>query len=166
MTMKFVLLLTALYTSLVVAFSFSSYNVGLRGIYPRRHYHTVDFESPALKITRWNSRCDYGSLFITPRGPWVSGAARGPAMLDAKGELVWMDNTVFTQSMNLNVQTYKGKEYLTFWSKRVKTKRGETSVKAKEPKTSYVMVRFPILNLLPLPASFATLYRLILHLIA
>lgn len=96
----------------------------------------------------------------------MSGVARGPAILDAKGELIWMDNTVFTQSMNLNVQTYKGKEYLTFWSKRVKTKHGKDSVKAKEPKTSYVMVRFPILNLLPLPSSFATLYRLILHLIA
>lgn len=109
MTIKLVLLLAAIHTSLVVAFSFSSYDVGLRGIYPRRHYHTVNFEPPALRITRWDSRCDYGSLFITPRGPWVSGAARGPAILDAKGELIWMDNTVFSQSMNLNVQTYKGK---------------------------------------------------------
>ncbi|THY31789.1 hypothetical protein D6D01_02802 [Aureobasidium pullulans] len=153
MTIKFVLLLTALYTSLVVAFSSSSYDVGLRGIYPRRHYHTVDFEPPALRTTRWDSRCDYGSLFITPRGPWVSGAARGPAILDAKGELVWMNNTVFTQSMNLNVQTYKGKEYLTFWSKRVKTKHGKNSVKAKEPKTSYVM----------LDSSYKVAYRIFPH---
>ncbi|THZ47721.1 hypothetical protein D6C88_10045 [Aureobasidium pullulans] len=55
--------------------------------------------------------------------------------------------------MNLNVQTYKGKEYLTFWSKRVKTRHGKDSVKAKEPKTSYVM----------LDSSYKVAYRIFPH---
>ncbi|KAI5267469.1 hypothetical protein E4T47_08006 [Aureobasidium subglaciale] len=157
---KSVVLLAVVYASSIAAFAFNSYDVGFQGLYPRRRFHTVDFEAPAPKITRWDSRCDYGSLFITPRGPWVSGAARGPAILDAKGELIWMDNTQFTQSMNLNVQKYKGKDYLTFWSKRVKSKsvvkkakQSEGFAKVKEPRISYVM----------LDSSYNVAYRIYPH---
>jgi len=141
----------------ICSFAHSGLHVLGRGIFFQllRCWVPRHLPSPALSHSGIRASCAQDSLFITPRGPWVSGAARGPAILDAKGELIWMDNTVFSQSMNLNVQTYKGKEYLTFWSKRVKTRHGKDSVKAKEPKTSYVMVRFPIL--LPSPSSFATL---------
>ena len=64
----------------------------------------------------------------------VSGAARGPIILDAKGELIWMNNDKWEQAMNLNVQKYKGKDYLAFWTKTKKTK-------SKHSKKSYVMVR-------------------------
>lgn len=120
------------------AFSFNAYDLGFHGLYPRKHFHSVDFEAPAPKITQWDSRCDYGNLFFTPRGPWVQGAARGPIITDPRGNLVWMDNHRFEQAMNFNVQKYRGQDYLTFWTKHRKTKHGKP---AKHSKKSYVMVR-------------------------
>lgn len=64
----------------------------------------------------------------------MTGAARSPVMLDARGNLIWMDNARFDQAMNLNVQKYKGKDYLTFWTKTQSTSR------AKHSEKSYVMV--------------------------
>lgn len=39
----------------------------------------------------------------------------GPAMLDARGNLIWMEDK-FGQAMNFQVQKYKGQDYLTFWT--------------------------------------------------
>lgn len=132
--MRSFLLFSALPVGWVVSFSFNAYDLGLQGIYPRQHFHSVDFEPPGPKITQWDSRCDSGNLFLTPRGPSVTGAARGPVILDAKGHLIWMDNQKFQQALNLNVQHYKGKDYLTFWTKAKKSKH------SKHFKKSYVMV--------------------------
>lgn len=129
------ILLTACLLTTSTAFSFNAYDLGLHGLYPRQHFHTVDLQPPVPRITRWDSRCDPGHLFITPRGPLVTGAARGPVVLDAKGGLLWMDNTRWTQAMNLNVQRYKDKDYLTFWTKTVTPKSNAKS------KKSFVMVR-------------------------
>jgi hypothetical protein len=133
--MRSSLLFAALPVPLVSAFSWNAYDLGFHGIYPRQHFHSVDFEAPKTKITQWDSRCDSGNLlFMTPRGPSVTGAARGPVILDARGNLIWMDNHKFEQAMNFNVQQYKGKDYLTFWTKTKKTKN------KKHSKKSYVMV--------------------------
>lgn len=129
------LLLIALHLCGIIAFSFNAYDLGIYGLYPRRHFHSVDIEAPELKITKWDSRCDSGNIFLTPRGPWVTGPARGPVILDARGELIWMDNKKFVQAMNFNVQSYKGEDYLTFWTKTKKNKH-----KKKHSKKSYVMV--------------------------
>lgn len=142
--MKSLLLFAALSVPWATAFSFNAYDLGFHGLYPRQHFHSVNLEPPAPKITEWDSRCDTGgSLLLTPRGPWVTGAARGPVILDPKGNLIWMDNGKFEQAMNLNVQKYKGQDYLTFWTKSKKKSRH-----AKHSKKSYVMVR-P--DLLPCP---------------
>ncbi|KAK5045563.1 hypothetical protein LTR84_009181 [Exophiala bonariae] len=127
-------LLISLSVSWAGAFSFNAYDLGLYGLYPRRHFQSVNLEAPALKTTKWDSRCDSGNIFLTPRGPWVTGHARGPIILDARGELIWMDNNDFEQAMNLNVQSYKGEEYLTFWTKSKKNKH------KKHSKKSYVML--------------------------
>src|SRR4051812_25712262 len=118
----------------VDAFSFNAYDLGFNGLYPRRHFHSVDLEAPSPKITKWDSRCDSGNILLTPRGPWVTGRARGPVILDARGELIWMENKEFEQAMNLNVQSYMGDDYLTFWTKSKKNKY------KKHSKKSYVMV--------------------------
>lgn len=118
----------------VAAFSFNAYDLGLHGIYPRQHFHSVALEPPAPKITEWDSRCDSGNLFLTPRGPSVTGPARGPVILDTRGNLVWMDTDRFHEAMNLNVQKYKGQDYLTFWTKTKKSKH------ARHSKKSYVLV--------------------------
>lgn len=131
--MRSLLLFAASLVSGVAAFSFNAYDLGFHGIYPRQKFHTVDLEPPAPKITRWDSRCDSGNLLLTPRGPSVKGPARGPVMLDARGELIWMDNKKFEQAMNLDVQEYKGQDYLTFWTKTKKTAHSKS-------KKSYVLV--------------------------
>jgi hypothetical protein len=135
--MRSLLVLAAFTVPWVAAFSFNAYDLGFHGIYPRQHFHSVDLEAPAPKITQWDSRCDSGNLFLTPRGPYVTGHARGPVILDARGNLIWMNNNEFEQAMNLNVQKYKGQDYLTFWTKR--TKRNKKS-HPKQPKKSYVLV--------------------------
>src|ERR1700744_1235721 len=132
--MKPSLLFAALSAPWAAAFSFNSYHLGLQGMYPRQRFHSVDFEAPRPKITRWDSRCDYGQLLLTPRGPSVTGSARGPVMLDAKGNLIWMDNGQFEQVINLQEQKDKGEDHLTFWTKAKKHKH------PKLPKKSYVMV--------------------------
>lgn len=38
-----------------------------------------------------------------------------PMVLDHRGNLVWMDDR-FRQTMNLNMQRFDGRDYLTFWS--------------------------------------------------
>ncbi|KAG0647534.1 hypothetical protein D0Z07_6549 [Hyphodiscus hymeniophilus] len=110
-------LLAALHVPWVATFSFNGYDLGFHGTFPRQHFHSVDFEPPKTKITKWNDQCDNGYLFLTPRGPLVTDAARGPVISDPKGNLVWMNNDKFAQALNFNVQSYKGKDYLTFWTK-------------------------------------------------
>ncbi|CZR69900.1 uncharacterized protein PAC_19800 [Phialocephala subalpina] len=132
--MRSFLLFAALPVPWVATFSFNAYDLGFHGMYPRQHFHSVDFEAPAPKITQWDSACDPGNLLLTPRGPLVTGPARGPVILDARGNLIWMDNDKFKQAMNLNVQKYKGKDYLTFWTKSKKNSN------AKHSKKSYVLL--------------------------
>ncbi|OCT53951.1 Arylsulfotransferase [Cladophialophora carrionii] len=148
----------------VTGFEFNAYDLGLQGIYPRHRFHSVDFEAPKPKITRWDSRCNDGNLLLTPRGPSVQGKARGPTMLDARGNLIWAGNDEFEQVINLNVQKYKGEDYLTFWTKVKKNKHrhknkdkgkgkkkdkdhnkedhggDEINAYAKHPRISYVML--------------------------
>ncbi|KIW83543.1 hypothetical protein Z517_02788 [Fonsecaea pedrosoi CBS 271.37] len=132
--MRSFLFFAALPIHWVTAFSFNAYDLGFRGIYPRQHFHSVDLEAPAPRITQWDSRCDSGNLFLTPRGPFVNGAARGPVILDARGNLVWMEHDQFEQAMNFNVQKYKGEDYLTFWTKTKKKRH------SKHSKKSYVLL--------------------------
>ena len=131
--MRSFLVFAALSLPWMAAFSFITYDVGKNGVYPRQRFHSVDLEAPAPKFSKWDPRCDYGNVLLTPRGPGVTGLARGPVMLDARGNLIWMDNDKFHQAMNLNVQKYKGQDYLTFWTKTKKSKHAKS-------KKSYVMV--------------------------
>ncbi|KAH8811268.1 ASST-domain-containing protein [Xylogone sp. PMI_703] len=130
--MRSFLLFAALPASLAAGFSFNAWDLGFSGLYPRRHFHSVDLEAPAPKFTHWDDRCDPGHLLLTPRGPSVTGKARGPVILDARGNLIWMETDKFQQALSLEVQKYKGEDYLTFWMK-TKTKKNKT-------KKSYVML--------------------------
>lgn len=136
--MKLVLFFAALPAPLVAAFSWNAYDLGFKGRYPRQHFQSVDLQPPKPVITQWDSRCDYGNLFLTPRGPSVKGPARGPVILDPKGNLIWMGSGKFEQTLNFDVQTYKGKDYLTFWNKETKVKKKSHK---KHNVKSYVMVR-------------------------
>jgi hypothetical protein len=102
----------ALLPLFVQAFSWSAYDLGPHGIYPTQKYVSVDFLSPNPKITHWDSRCEDGNILLSPRGKAVPSP--GPVMLDARGNLIWMEDR-FGQVMNFQVQKYKGQDYLTFW---------------------------------------------------
>ncbi|KAH8803387.1 ASST-domain-containing protein [Xylogone sp. PMI_703] len=98
---------------LTQALSWSAFDLGLYGIYPTRQYVSSKFSSPSVKISQWDDRCNNNAyIFLTPRGSAVSDP--GPVMLDARGNLVWME-TQFGQVMNFQVQRYRGNDYLTFW---------------------------------------------------
>jgi hypothetical protein len=86
------------------------------GLYPNRTYHTrPDLISPQLNVLRYDSRCD-SSLYtlISLRGDMVELKGQSPMIFDSSGNLVWM-NATYGETFGLNVQTYSGKEYLTFW---------------------------------------------------
>lgn len=69
---------------------------------------------PVVNFMEPFTRCDDGSyLLITPRG---SVAESTPMILDVNGSLVWAATEKYGQVYNLQVQSYKGQEYLTFWA--------------------------------------------------
>lgn len=110
-------LLTLFSASIAVANSIAAhdsywYDWGLYGAYPRRSYKSFSSASPWLNIVKSDQRCEDGYSFIEPRGESVPSP--GPIILDNEGNLVWME-TKYGQAMDLKVQNYKGKDYLTFW---------------------------------------------------
>jgi hypothetical protein len=91
---------------------------GTFGYYPVRNYATAQgLHSPQTNFLKWDERCDDGLYtFLTPRGWGIPDP--GPMILDGYGELVWtkhFDNDFGGQAYDFMVQTYQGKEYLTFW---------------------------------------------------
>lgn len=69
---------------------------------------------PVVNFMEPFTRCDDGSyLLITPRG---NVAESTPMILDVNGSLVWAATEKYGQVYNLQVQSYKGQEYLTFWA--------------------------------------------------
>jgi hypothetical protein len=50
--MRAIRLFAALPVSWVVAFSFTAFDLGFYGIYPRQRFYSVNVEAPAPKITR------------------------------------------------------------------------------------------------------------------
>lgn len=69
---------------------------------------------PIVNFMEPFTRCDDGSyLLITPRGKVAEST---PMILDVNGSLVWAATKKYGQVYNLQVQSYKGQEYLTFWA--------------------------------------------------
>jgi hypothetical protein len=91
---------------------------GSQGYYPSHSYFTeTNVTSPIVNFLTWHPECD-DNLYtlITPRGKAVPQAA--PMLLDQRGNLVWTkayNNDYGGQAYGLEVQTYRGQEYLTFW---------------------------------------------------
>lgn len=83
------------------------------GPYPTRKFVSYDLEAPRPWRTAWDKSCDGGHILVGPNGPSVQHD--GPVILDTNGELVWM-SADFGTIMNFNIQTYKGKDYITFWN--------------------------------------------------
>ncbi|KAH8195444.1 hypothetical protein TruAng_010396 [Truncatella angustata] len=94
-------------------FQSSGYDWGIYGLHPRQTFKSFDLRPPLVNFLQWDEECDFGYTLLTPRGTLVWKPA--PIILDGRGELVWMDDR-FGEVMNLNVQEYKGEQYLTFWT--------------------------------------------------
>lgn len=90
------------------------YDWGFYGLYPRTWYKSFKHSSPLLNFQAWDEQCDDGGYYVlSPRGTMVSKP--GPVIVDAKGNLVWTSDG-FGESTDARIQTYKGKQYLTFWA--------------------------------------------------
>ncbi|KPM39689.1 hypothetical protein AK830_g6883 [Neonectria ditissima] len=92
--------------------SVSWYDWGYYGSFPHRNYESFGAQSPWPALVRTDPRCDDGYIFIEPRGLYVE--TPGPVILDNAGNLVWMQ-TIWGQAMDLKVQRFQGKDYITFW---------------------------------------------------
>lgn len=73
---------------------------------PRLRPPTVDVRTDSASVAP-------GDIFLAPySGP----GSKGPAILDQRGQLVWMDALPGAlKATNLQVQTYEGKPVLTWW---------------------------------------------------
>ncbi|KAI0487757.1 Arylsulfotransferase-domain-containing protein [Xylaria cf. heliscus] len=90
------------------------YELGFYGLYPTSSYKSCELTPPRLNFPRWNEQqCSDGYYLIAQKGKIVSDP--GPTIFDSKGELVWADDS-YGVVFNLQVQTYKGDNYITFWS--------------------------------------------------
>ncbi|CBF73701.1 predicted protein [Aspergillus nidulans FGSC A4] len=86
------------------------------GPWPTELYRTSSVFGTSTYSVRSSKACKDGLYtFLSPRGEGV--AARGPTILDHEGELVWTteSSSTYGAAYNLDVQEYKGKQYLTFW---------------------------------------------------
>lgn len=88
------------------------YDAGLYGAYVDHEYISSDRTPPKVNFLRSES-CDPSFTFISPRGKSVPEP--GSMILDAQGELIWMEDR-FGQAMDFRVQQYRGEDYLTFWA--------------------------------------------------
>lgn len=87
------------------------FDAGLFGAYVGRHFSSFDLVPPQVNFLSQQS-CDPSYTFLSPRGNSVPSP--GPLVLDAEGELVWMEDR-WGQAMDLRVQGYRGQDYITFW---------------------------------------------------
>ncbi|KAF7187661.1 hypothetical protein HII31_11000 [Pseudocercospora fuligena] len=93
----------------------SQYNNGKYGKYVTQTFKSNPAVTavPVVNFMKPFTNCDDGSyLFIAPRG---NIAQSTPMILDITGSPVWASTKRSGQVYNLQVQSYKGSPYLTFW---------------------------------------------------
>ncbi|GAW23230.1 hypothetical protein ANO14919_127820 [Xylariales sp. No.14919] len=90
------------------------YELGFYGLYPTTSFKSSELTPPLLNFPRWDEqKCNDGYYVIAQKGKLVSDP--GSTIFDSRGELVWADNT-YGVVFNLQIQTYQGENYLTFWA--------------------------------------------------
>jgi hypothetical protein len=89
------------------------YDKGELGSYPHHTYKSSPFTSPALNYVQYSPLCDDGKyIMLAPRGGKVYH--QGPMIVDGQGDLVWYHD--YGHTYGLDVHTFKGESYLTFWA--------------------------------------------------
>lgn len=107
------LLMTCVNADVETYYQSEKFENGNIGPWPTQHFRSSDIRAPIPNFVRYGQACRDGLYtFIAPRGRDVY--TPGPMILDQDGHLVWFKP--MGQTYNMNVQTYKGQDYLTFWS--------------------------------------------------
>ena len=88
------------------------YDWGWHGLYPTVGFRSFSARVPHLNFLKWDERCTNGYYFVSPKGRLVDNP--GPYIIDGRGNLVW-SGAQFGPVADFQPQTYKGKQYLTFW---------------------------------------------------
>ncbi|KAK3669909.1 hypothetical protein LTR78_010220 [Recurvomyces mirabilis] len=92
----------------------NEYNYGVLGPYVTNSFVSTDVTAPKLNFMKPFTACDDGSyIFLAPRGETANSSV---CILDATGSLIWTTHQYHGQAYNLQAQTYKGEQYLTFWA--------------------------------------------------
>lgn len=91
-------------------------DLAVYGAYPTQTFVSFDLNAPKPWRTLWDKSCEGGMILVGPNGPSVPQP--GPIIMDTDGELIWMTDEypVIHEVMDFTIQTYRGKEYLTFWT--------------------------------------------------
>ncbi|KAK5626666.1 hypothetical protein RRF57_002381 [Xylaria bambusicola] len=75
---------------------------------------SADLSAPLPSFAQWDEqKCSDGYYLFALKGKLVSDSAA--TIFDSRGELVWSDDS-YGVVFNLEIQKYKGKNYITFWS--------------------------------------------------
>lgn len=81
-------------------------------IWPSQAYKSSPYRPPEMYITKYNQPLSSGLIFIAPYTS-APGLTNGPLIMTDAGQLVWNGPT--SQAANFRVQTYRGKNILTYW---------------------------------------------------
>ncbi|KAI9734170.1 MAG: hypothetical protein M1818_006942 [Claussenomyces sp. TS43310] len=93
----------------------TAYEDGAYGHYPSQEFISSNVRAPRVNILQTDSRCDDGSyVMLSVRGGTVEYS--GPLILDHAGATIWTTDRYEAQVYGLNVQKYKGKDFLTLWA--------------------------------------------------
>ncbi|RAH41772.1 arylsulfotransferase family protein [Aspergillus brunneoviolaceus CBS 621.78] len=89
------------------------YDQGRMGSWPTELFRSTTTVGLAVNWVQTSPRCKVAGEYylLAPRGASVHRP--GPMILDPDGHLIWTRE--YGQTYNLNVQRYRGREYLTFW---------------------------------------------------
>jgi hypothetical protein len=89
------------------------FDSGRAGSWPHQKFASdTTVTAPILNFVRYGPQCqDELYTFISPYGGAVPSP--GPMILDQDGHVVWAK--AWGRTYNMNVQTYKGEDFITFW---------------------------------------------------
>lgn len=120
--------------------SSKEFDKGDYGRYVAQQYHSTSLLGPRPNMFDVAGSCGDDGLLVmmTLRGWAVEQAA--PMIIDGRARLVWT-GPAYVQPYNLQVQTYRGEQFLTFWA-------GDDGVKG-HGSGFYYMVRMPGFSLRP-----------------
>ncbi|KAL2842410.1 ASST-domain-containing protein [Aspergillus pseudoustus] len=82
---------------------------------PTAKYRSAAIVGPPIEVVSDSIECRDGQYtFLSLRGD--DTVAHGPTIVDQDGELVWTTTFSDLPTYNLDINTYKGQDYLTFWA--------------------------------------------------